>query len=217
MDVGRAFAYVFQDRRWGEKLLIAIALNFVPIVGQFFVRGYFVELLRRVAEGEPYPLPEWDNFGDKLIKGFLLSVIQFVYLLPLAIPVFVTVVLFTLAGNTYYDAEAAAEWVVGSGFLCVSLLYLLAYWYFLPAIVAQYALTGSFGAAFHLGEILETVRRGVGNYFVVMAMGIVTAIISPLGFIACGIGVLFTSMYASLISYHLYGQAYRRSRLGPGV
>lgn len=207
MDVGRSFTYVFEDPRWLTKLVIGALLGLVPIVGTFFVNGYLLEITQRVIRGEPRPLPEWENFGEKLIKGFLLAVIQVIYALPLIVLFGIMSGLFSVSGNTSSAAAALAA-LLGTGFLCLGVIYGLAYWFALPAIVAQYAVTEDFGAAFRLDQIFSRLRGNLEGYFLVLVLGLVAGFIGTLGIVACFIGVIFTAFYGSLVSYNLYGQAY---------
>jgi len=53
----------------------------VPILN-FAATGYSLKVARRGINNEPRPLPEWDDIGGKLVKGLLILVIGFVYMLP---------------------------------------------------------------------------------------------------------------------------------------
>ena len=63
VDLVRSFRFVLDDPEWVKKILIggAFTLASAFIVGIFFVAGYWVRLLKRVAAGEALPLPEWDD------------------------------------------------------------------------------------------------------------------------------------------------------------
>lgn len=212
MDVGRSFTYIFEDPRWLTKLVIGALLGLVPIVGTFFVNGYLLEITQRVVRGEARPLPEWENFGEKLIKGFLLFLIELIYALPLIVLMGLMSGLFSVSGNTTSEVAAVLAGIFGTGFLCLSVIYGLAFWFALPAIVAQYAVTEEFGAAFRLGEIFRLLRGNIEGYFLVLVMALLAGFVGTLGIIACFIGVIFTAFYGSLVIYHLYGQAYRVRR-----
>src|SRR5260221_12523598 len=74
VDFGRCFGFVLEDPDWVKKVLIggAFVLLSMGIVGAFFVAGYWARLLRRVAAGDPRPLPEWDDLGGISSDGLKL-------------------------------------------------------------------------------------------------------------------------------------------------
>jgi hypothetical protein len=92
MDIGRALTFFTEDERWIEKtaigtgvLLLSTLLSFVlvGVVGFFIVMGYGVRLLQNVRDGVNPILPEWDQWGDDLSRGFKLFVVQFIWALPI--------------------------------------------------------------------------------------------------------------------------------------
>ncbi|MEM5776661.1 MAG: DUF4013 domain-containing protein, partial [Anaerolineaceae bacterium] len=90
-------------------------------------------------------------------------------------------------------------------------LYGLLIAFLLPASFARLADTGSIGAALKLGEIFGIVRRAFVPYLIAVLGTLVAGIIAPLGFIACGIGVLVTLVYYYAVTAHFYAQAYRQA------
>jgi len=85
MDIGKAFTYVFEDEDWVKKVLIGGVINLIPIVGLLFTSGYMLETLKNVMEGHPLPLPEWDDWGGKFMKGLMAAIIGLVYSLPVIV------------------------------------------------------------------------------------------------------------------------------------
>jgi hypothetical protein len=51
----------------------------------------------------------------------------------------------------------------------------------------------------------------LGDYVIILVVGIVLQIIAVAGLIACLVGVLATIAYAAFVAAHLWAQAYRRS------
>ena len=85
MDIGRSFTFVFEDEDWLKKVLIGGGLSIIPVVGQLFTIGYGLEVARRVAKGDPQPLPEWGDWGGLLKDGFMAMVIGIVWMLPIIV------------------------------------------------------------------------------------------------------------------------------------
>ncbi len=210
MDLGRAVGFAFEDQDWLKKVLIGGVLMLIPIFGQLLAVGYGLEIARRVVKGHPQPLPEWDEWGTKIIEGFMSGVIGFVWALPIIVVAscfgFLLIPLTESGGD-----EVGILFIVLS--LCIGLIvliYSLALALVMPAAVMNYAVTGELGAAFRFGEIFGMVRGNLGAYLMVLVVtAIVTPLISAVGSIALGCGAFFTSFYAMLVMYHAYGQAYR--------
>jgi hypothetical protein len=207
MDIGRAFSYVFEDEDWVVKVLIGAVLvltgiGFIPVI------GYGLEVARRVVRGDPQPLPAWDDWGTKIVEGLVSMVISFVWSLPGIILSSCIAIILVPVSNRGGQVSALA--VVAS--VCVGLLvflYSLLMALVLPAAMTHYAVTGEFGAAFRFGEVIGLVRNNLGAYLMVLVVTILGGFIGSLGTIACAIGVVFTSFYSVLVTYHAYGQAYR--------
>jgi Sec-independent protein secretion pathway component TatC len=96
MDIGKSFTFVFEDKDWITKILIAAAILLLGIIFSWMLliplilayallSGYGVEILRQVVRGDLDKLPEWDDWGALLIEGVKVIVIGLVYALPLII------------------------------------------------------------------------------------------------------------------------------------
>lgn len=189
IDVGEAFGFVFRSRNWFGKLAVgALCLLFfwVFLIPLFILLGYGVETARAIGRGER-GLPPWTNIGQKLIDGFILAVVLFVWGLPGSI---------LSGGGTTYDAGLLSA----LGGLYSLLLGLLT-----PAIWSQY-LDGGFNAAFDFRTIFRRATLQPGMTVLVWLMAIVALIIGGLGAVLVGIGMLFTLPYAFAVIAHLYAQ-----------
>jgi len=58
---------------------------------------------------------------------------------------------------------------------------------------------------------LGLITGNLGNYIIALILAWVASVIAGFGVIACGVGVLFTSFWASLVMAHLFGQLQRAS------
>ena len=207
MDIGRALGFVFEDEDWLKKVLIGGVVMLIPFAGQLLAAGYGMEIIRRVVKGHPQPLPEWDEWGAKIMEGLMSAVLSFVWALPIIL-VATCLAVVTIPLSDSGDETLVA--VLASCFGCIILVFSLLLAFVLPAAIAQYAVTGEFGSAFRFGEIIGIVRENVGAYLMVLLVtAIIVPIISSIGSIALGCGALFTSFFGMLVMYHSYGQAYR--------
>ncbi len=190
-NLGRAFAFMFEDKDWIQKILIGAAfvlLSFI-LVGIPLVLGYLLEVARRSAEGKEVPLPNWDNLGDKFGKGLLFFIILIIYSIPIAI---VSVIL---------------QFIPCIGTL-LSMVLWLAFWMIIPYLAVQYARTGNLNTAFEFEKIIAFTKENITNLLIVLVMSIVFSIIAQFGVLALIIGLLFTTFWAGLGTYYLYGQIF---------
>jgi hypothetical protein len=215
MDFGKAFSFVFEDEDWLKKIAVGGLLSLIPVIGIFVVLGWGVEITKRVINGDPEVLPDWSDFGGYLTRGFMVFLVAFIYLLP--------VILLQACSSLPYLYEAADETlltiftIVTVCFGCLTTIYSIGAYLLLPAAIARYAATGEVSAAFKLGEVFKMVKNNIGTYAMVLLGGIVASLVASLGVIACGIGVLFTSVYSFAINGHLWGQAYNVSGSGTAL
>jgi hypothetical protein len=206
MDIGKSLGFVFEDKKWVEKMLIGGLISLVPIIGAFWVMGYGVKLVRNVRNGDPEPLPEWENFGDLLSDGFKLFVIYFVWAIPLIISYFPTLLPAILAQDAGGDTSAALG-IVSACFGCLMTLYGLFYAVISPALMVKFADIGEISAGLDFKGILDFVKKNLGQIVLVVIVGIAVSLIAQLvGLILCLIGIVFTLFWARIVMAHMIAQ-----------
>jgi Sec-independent protein secretion pathway component TatC len=205
MDFGIAFSFPFQDEDWVKKIVLTAVISLIPIIGQIALVGWLVDLSRRVINGESNPMPDWTDFGGLLVLGLKMSVIGFVYALPLLFVSFPWAIMDALINN---ESAAALYVMLSMCFGCVTFLYGLALAFFFPAAVGELAATDDLGAAINPTNMIAHVRAAPNAYLLAFLGTIVAGFISGFGIIFCFVGIIFTIVYASAIQGHLYGQAY---------
>jgi hypothetical protein len=205
MDIGKSFTYLFEDERWLVKVVIGAVFTFLSIflIGIPFVLGYALETLKNVAEGWERPLPEWSELGDKFVKGLVFAIISIIY----AIPIIVVSCLSGLIGQGGDDGLAG---LVTACLSCISFLWGIVMALVLPAAQIRYAMTGEPMSAFQFGEMFSFATANLGNYIIAIVVYFIVGILAFVaGAIVCGVGLLFTGFWATLVESHLYGQVYR--------
>ncbi len=222
MDIGKSIGYVFEDKKWTNKILLGTLVSVIPIVN-FAYLGYLTLIMKNVTEHQPEPLPEWDNFGDKFMKGLLLAVALFIYSLPAVILLCPVTFLPFLQNVGREGRDAVAGLFVGTALImtCLLSIYGLIISFLAPAINLNFARKNSLGSCFEFGEIWRIMSRNLGDYIVAWLITIVVAIGASflmgivggvLAFIPCcgwivawlllaGTGVWIGTVYA-----HLFGQ-----------
>jgi hypothetical protein len=206
MDIGKSFSYPFEDDEWLSKLFIGAIVNAVPIVN-FAFTGYTVDIVRNVSEGVSLPLPDWSEFGDKFVKGFLIWAAGFIYSLPAIIiaclPLGFLVIPVATESSNVSDTFFSVFTGIGIFLVCLLAIYMLLLSFYFPAVYINFARKGNFQ---YLTAWLISIVGGI-------IVGVIIAIIAALlGWIPC-IGWILTwvvgalgSVYIFAIFSHLFGQ-----------
>jgi hypothetical protein len=213
MEYGKAFTFPFEDQDWIKKVLIAGVIGLIPIVGQFFLLGWGLEITRRVIKSDLNPLPAWDNFGGYFVDGLKALVIGFVYTLPVILVQSCGSALLFGANETGDDTFIMIGSTVMACFSCFTILWVIFIAFMLSAALGNYAATDEFGAAFRIGEIYELVRNAPAAYIMVLLTWFITPFIALLGLMFCLVGGLFTFPYAMMANQYMQGEAYRVAKL----
>lgn len=212
MDVGKAFSYVFEDEQWFVSLLICGLMLFIPIVGWLAIGGYGLEVARNVGQGNPRPLPKWNNFGEKIRLGWDWFLISLVYALPLLLIslAFACVPIIGAmgsAGDSDAAMSAALAVMVSTMFCLVPLTIILGFAVQLlifPAAL-RYLQTGSISAALQFRDVIAMVRGDFGGWIVILLLYILSSLVAQLGSIVV-IGFILTVPYSQAFFGHILGQ-----------
>jgi hypothetical protein len=225
MDFGKSFVFMFQDPNWFRKLLIGtllvlagilfspVLIGLIPLI---IVLGWTQVTLRNVLDGQEHPMPEWNDWGDFIVRGLKLVVALLIWLLPIFILILPMIMGSALLQNQTSGSAAGA----GGGVLiacasCLMLLWGIFIALISPAIYVRLAAFDRFSAAFEIGELWAFTRENIGNVILAILLlllvsWIVVPLIGLIGLIVCLVGVLislpFSSLWQMLVTAHLYGQ-----------
>lgn len=226
MDIGKALTFITEDERYLEKLGIGVALllisavasiAFVGVLGSFILMGYGLRLLKNVRDGVEKPLPEWDQWGDDLARGFKLVVVGFVWALPiivLAVPLAI--------GAGIADSGGDTAQVFGSlilfGASCLMALYGVFVAVMTPGYTIAFAKDETIRSGLQITEISRWTLKNIGQVVIAglvgWAAGAVFGIVGMIsGMLLCVIGLVVTLPLAGLVTtlfqHHLFGQLAR--------
>ncbi len=212
MDFGLAFTFPFKDQQWFKKLIIPGLVSLIPIVGQFFLMGFGLNVAKRVIDRNPETLPELD-FGNDLKRGFMTFVVGLGYSLPLIILALIFGIIMVAIGGLASNSDSGVAGIIsvilGVGFGIVSILYGIVVAFFTSAAFGNYlAKNEQLGAAFRIQEIWGFLKKALIPYLLVIVGGIIANLIGSLGSIICVVGLLVTMPYAMAVYGHFIGQAY---------
>jgi hypothetical protein len=213
-DFVKPFAFVFEDARWINKVLIGglFQLLAMLLIGIPFLLGYLGKLVRNVINGATLPLPEWDDLGEMFNEGLRLTGVALLYALPFValicmvmIPAIFIGALGHHHGNDDFDPAGgmvACVW-------CLIFPLSLAYALWLPAAFIYVMIEERFGAAFEFGRIWRFIQNNVGNYLLAIVVMFVARFASGFGILLFCIGVVFTVFWAMCVTFYAFAQAYR--------
>lgn len=227
MDIGRALTYFSEDERWVEKTAIGTGLllisslllvALVGVLGYFILFGYLVRLLQNVRDDVHPVLPEWDRWGDDLIRGVKLACVYLVWTLPIMLvsaPLFIVGVVIS---ENVRSPDGDIGVILSVCALCLQFFVGIAYLVFQPGFTIAFARNETIKDGLQVSEIWDWTRDNIGNVAIVailtvIASMIITTVGSIVGLILCVIGAVVTVPLSQLIIYyfqsHLYGQLAR--------
>ena len=207
LDYVSPFTFLFRDRDWLKKFLLASLLTYT-LIGADPVTGWMVEVARRVSSGNPAALPEWEDWKSLWKQGAKFLAVNLLWLLPLVLALII-IYLPLLLINRLPDTTLLVLWA--GTFFCVLiflLLYSIVYGFFLPAMVVRLVETGRVWDSTNPASLWETVRPHFSQYllvFLIVSLGLVNVILilSAFTFFLLLPPLL---VYLGLVSAHFAGQ-----------
>ncbi len=212
LDYITAFTFPFRDPKWLKKLLIASLLTYT-VIGADPVMGWPLEIARRMGQGEPPRLPEWEDWRGFWRQGSKFLGVNIFWLLPLLLSI-VLLYLPLLVMDRLPDATLLALW--GGLALCVALFLIVysgLYVFFIPAMLVRLTRTGGIWASASPLALWRTVRPHFSGYLIVFALvGIgLTNIILFLSALTLFLFLPPLLVYLGLFTSHFCGQLARRA------
>lgn len=224
MEISKSISYITEDPRWQQKLLIGtgviiastvLSVVIIGIIGYIIFAGYCIRLLINVREGQMYPLPEWDQWGADLTRGFKLIIASIVW----ALPVIVLIIPYIIGGALVSGRNSDASQFIGTMLLicgnCLSFLYALLLTVVAPGISIAFATDQEITSGLQFREIIAWTQANIGQVIivtlVVLVAGFALSLIGGIvGVLLCIVGLIVTVPLATLLTglfqYHLYGQ-----------
>lgn len=207
MNYSEALSFVFRDAEWLKKLaiggllaVVSFCFGLIFIFG-FFLIGYYIGIIRNVAQGAENPLPEWQQWSKLFVDGIMGTVIILIYLA--IIGGLCALFIVQICGQTYVgDVEMVF------GIVSVSLVTLFLLIFLTNFGLIQFALTDNFASAFNFSALLSVMKSHLGEF---LAVAIFSFILNAILFLA-GLGILspFTNFWGMAVQAHLFGQCARK-------
>lgn len=226
IDYGKALTFFTEDPRWKEKIAIGVGvmlastlLSFllIGLAGYLIVFGYTIRLLQNVRDGQPTPLPEWDQWGDDLIRGFKALVVALVWGLPFIVPATFTGVGSAIAQNGSDAAIFIGNMIAVLGG-CFTFIYYLFWMLMMPGFFIAYASDEQISSGLQVSKIMSWTRQNLTQValvaIIIAVAGSVFSLLGTIvGFLLLCIGLAITVPLSILATYlfegHLLGQLAR--------
>jgi hypothetical protein len=211
LNYSAPFGFFFKDKAWFKKLAIASLLT-CTIIGAAPVFGWTIEIVRRIGKREEAPVPEFSDWKTFWSLGGKFALVNAIWLLPLLLAVIIVYLPLILVGRL---PDEAVLLTFAATFCCVCLfllVYAVAYIFFVPAMMALLAKTGSTGQAMNPFRLWKAVRPQFTEYlivFLIVGVGLLNLmlLVAPLTLFLLLPPML---VYAGLVTAHYAGQLARR-------
>jgi hypothetical protein len=229
------FRFPFDDEHWVGKAAVGIAMGLLGflIFPLLFLTGFGLRVMRRVIQGEPLALPDWDDWGGLLTDGVRAWVVGLVYGLPAMI---LTCCAFGAwaAGFVAPMIGAAADapglaaggmmlsWGIGSVLFGIMMLIALPLAFLMQVALTRMVAHDSLNSAFEFGEVWRLAKAGLNNYLLAFAVyyggtmliSMVGSMLSYTIILSClyPLAMLFLAYYGPLLAGALFGAAYRETQ-----
>ncbi len=209
MNFFEALSYPFRQRGWFKQVGPAVLVAMIPIAGFFIIKGWEFEISVRVRHGTPRLLPGWGNLFDKLARGFLIRLAEFLYNIPTFVLLGIGIVLWARLLVRFFSQDMLtfdvftqmlmADLPVRVGVLLAAGLYWLVanilYW----AGYIRYIDTRRFGAFFEVFENVGLVFRNIiPDLIMAVYVAALSLVLGLLGSLLGG-GLASTGLGAALV------------------
>ncbi len=206
----------------GVLIYLVTLIPFIGWLASFFIAGYGLECAK-TAMKKNYKLPEWTDWGNLWIKGFLYFIIGLIYMIPLALIGAFTIGSSLIKNWTLVTAlnpdpiALAAAFGGTGGVLLLLFLIMTITFYILPMAIMRFAESGKFGDAFNFREVFR--KAFTSKYFVavlllwvyVFAIAIVASLLYVITAITLILPLVITSVLGFIItvtSMTIFGEVY---------
>lgn len=205
MNYSRAFSYVFEDKNWLSKILIAGLISLIPIIGQIYLFGWMVEIVRRTKAGRTDILPT-THFTYFLTLGLKVFVVCLIY----SIPVIILSCILGLMNTSVENSDSSMITVIFTGVGCLGSILTFVVHVAVSLLgtygIIKLAETDQIKACLDFNDAFNTIKDNLGTFIIVELLALVAGLIQSAGIILCFVGAILTVPYGVAIMGNLVGQ-----------
>ena len=192
-----AFAWPARDPQWLTKIVIIGLLLLIPIAGAINGIGWMLATLDRLRAGEEALAPANHSYLGRGLRLFVVNIVYGLAIVLVAAAIYLPALLIASSQSQGSANPALVSLAIVLSLLAFSVATLgtLALNFALPAIVLATDRDGTLGGL-RVSSVLRRSRINVAYTLIAGLMLIAAGFVGSLGIVLCGIGVLFTSVYA---------------------
>jgi hypothetical protein len=207
LDYFGPFTYLFKDKNWPRKFIIASLLTYT-LIGAAPVLGWMIVIVRRVGQGQAPEMPELSDWKSFWKLGGQFASVNTLWLLP----VLLAAILLYLPLVFAHAIQPGMLMVVFGGALgCVLvslLIYSVVYAFFFPAMQVRLARGDSIWRSADPRQLWKTARAHFSQYLLVYL--VVGLALFNIMLVAAALTAFLLLppllVYAGLVSAHYAGQ-----------
>jgi hypothetical protein len=210
VDIAAALKAVTDDPRWIAKLAIgsAVLVTGFLLLGLPLVIAYPLRVTRHAAEGRS-GLPEWEDWGGLYAEGLRAMGVWLLHYVPLGLAVAVPVLALGATGMRFPEEGSDLGALLILALFVPGWLLLVAFAVYVNSALVRVAVLDRFSAALEVGENVSFLLRNLVNWLLVLAVLLITSVVSQLGPCLCCIGVLPVTVWTQCAFHHAMGQVAR--------
>jgi hypothetical protein len=210
IDIIRCLTFIKDDPDWLRKLLFGslASLLAMVLIGVPLLWGYSYRLVRRTAAGLEPPMPEWDDWGGIFMDGLKVAAVLIAHyiavgllLLPLAF------VLWVVPGSMEDPSGLFA--LALFAMIAIAFVMLMLFAVYVHAAIVRMAVLDDLGEAFRPAEVVEFIRRNLGNTALAWVAFIIANFVSQFGFLLCCVGLLPATFWSVTVMFFSMGEVAR--------
>jgi hypothetical protein len=213
MDYGKQIRFPMTDKDWISKVIIGGLLSIFPIIN-FIAYGYEFKVMKNAMNKKP-GLPEWKNFIDLFMKGLIIFIIVFIFMIvPMIIFGFLAGV--SIISNLVYgfsNPYAIVASILPA--LIIGGILILIIGFILPMAIAMYIKSDKIDSAFKFNEIINRIKsvfsEYLTSYIVILILGFILGLIMLIPYIGW-ILFSFGTFYLGLVFANMFGELYLKSK-----
>ena len=209
--------FIKDDPDWLRKVLFGslAALLATLLIEMPLLWGYSLRLVRRAAAGLEPPLPEWDDWGGIFMDGLKVAAVLIAHYIAaglLLLPLILILVVVPGSMDHPSGLFAVAFFVI----VMTAFVMLMALAVYVHTAIVRMAVLGDLAQAFRPTEIVEYLRRNLGNTAMAWVAFIIANFVSQFGFLLCCVGLLPATFWSVTVMFFSLGEVARLdSELGP--
>jgi hypothetical protein len=193
-----AFTWPVRDPEWLSKVLIIALILLIPVVGAINAIGWMLASLDRLRAGEERLAAANLSHLGRGVRLFVVDLIYELVLILVGALLYVPAVLIFVHEGSGTASAGLVSLAVLLSLLTFGVVTLgsLALNFAMPSIVLATD-KGGISGGLNVGDVLRRARLSMVSTLIAGLMLIAAGFIGSLGTVACGIGVLFTTAYAT--------------------